>query len=159
MGFFTHGFEGQIQRFGIGRDRKVWYAVLFLPDAVAATLPFAEHSRLRVRGEIADVPVAGAWMPTGDGRRCFMVSPAVRKGAEVDVGSIVEMRFLVDEQERVEMHDGLKRALEADEPFARAWAALTPGRRRGLSHLISAAKTDATREKRLREVRAQVIGR
>jgi Domain of unknown function (DUF1905) len=92
VAFFTHGFEGVIQRFGVGRDRKVWYAVLFLPDAVAADLPFDRHPRLRVRGEIADFSVAGAWMPTGDGRRYFIVSPAVRRGAEVDVGSTVEMR-------------------------------------------------------------------
>jgi hypothetical protein len=26
-----HSFEGPIDRFGVGKSRKVWYTVLFLP--------------------------------------------------------------------------------------------------------------------------------
>lgn len=68
-------FEAEIERFGVGRVRKVWYNVLFLPDTLATRLPFASHSRLRIEGEIADVPIANAFMPAGDGRHYVIVAP------------------------------------------------------------------------------------
>jgi hypothetical protein len=158
VSFFTHAFEGRIERFGVGRSRVIWYQVLFLPPTLAAELPFDRFPRLRVRGEIADVPVDGAWMPTGDGRRYFIVPPLVRKVAEVGVGSEVEMRFLVDDQDRVETPAELDALLRRDDGLRGLWEALTPGRRRGLSHLINGAKGDATRARRLEDVLREIRG-
>lgn len=158
MSYFTHAFEGEITRFGVGRARVIWYSVLFLPQDVAPGLPFDLHPRLRVEGEIADVPVAGAWMPTGDGRRYFIVSPKVLKGAGVAVGDVVEMRFRVDDQDRVDVPDALARALARDPAAREAWDRLTPGRRRGLAHLVHGARTEATALRRVEEVLAEILG-
>lgn len=152
MSFFTHAFAGVISRFGVGKSRVIWYTVLFLPPEVERDLPFSIHPRLRVRGEIADVPVAGAFMPTGDGRRYFIVSPVVRKGAGVDIGCEVDMRFAVDDQDRVDMPDILVDALRRDDDLRARWKDLTPGRQRGLTHPIHAARSAAAREKRLLQV-------
>jgi Bacteriocin-protection, YdeI or OmpD-Associated/Domain of unknown function (DUF1905) len=152
VSFFTHVFEGPISRFGVGKSRVIWYKVLFLPPDVQRSLPFAVYPRLRVRGEIADVPVAGAFMPTGDGRRYFIVSPHVCKGADVDLGSSVDMRFMVDDQDRVEIPDILAKALARDEDLMQRWQSLTPGRRRGLTHAIHAARSQTAREKRLQQL-------
>ncbi len=149
MSFFTHAFAGVISRYGVGKNRVIWYAVLFLPPEVERELPFAMHPRLRVRGEIADVPVAGAFMPTGDGRRYFIVPPVVRKGADVGIDSEVEMRFAVDDQDRVEIPDILTDALQRDEDLRARWENLTPGRQRGLTHPIHVARSATSREKRL----------
>jgi hypothetical protein len=158
LSYFTHGFEAPIERHGIGTGRVVWYRVLFLPERLAAELPFDKHPRLRVEGEIAEVPVSGAFIPSGDGRRYFIVSPAVLKTAEVAVGDTVEMRFRVDDQDRVDLPDALARALAAH-PGARArFEALSPGARRGLTHRVGSAKTDATRLKRVEEVLAELLG-
>ncbi|MEN9896104.1 MAG: hypothetical protein RIR97_1956 [Pseudomonadota bacterium] len=147
--FLTHYFEGIISRFGVGKERKVWYRVLFLPVDVEAKLPFDQYPRLRVRGEIAEVPFSGAFMPTGDKRRYIIVSPTVCKNAHVDVGSLVEIRFCVDDQDRVDVPDILAQALARDTDLAAKWDALTPGRRRGLTQPIHAARSSAAQEKQL----------
>lgn len=156
MTTYPHGFEGVITRFGVGKARKIWYKVLFLPESLAAELPFAAHPRLRVEGEIADVPMAGAFLPTGDGRRYIIVSPAVCQGAGVEIGSLVEMRFRVDDQDRVDIPAILAAELRRDAALLRDWEALTPGRRRGLVHPIHAARSDATRQRRLGEAIAAI---
>lgn len=155
---YDHGFEAPIERFGVGKVRKLWYNVLFMPLDLAATLPFARHPRLRVEGEIADVPVAGAWMPSGDGRRYFIVAPRVLKDAGVDVGDRVEMRFAIADQDAVEMPDELGRALSADRAAGAAWEALTAGKQRGMTHRIHGAKGAATRARRVAEVISELTG-
>jgi len=151
--YYPYRFEGPLARHGVGRAKVVWYTVLFLPDELAAELPFDQHPRLRVEGEIADVPVQGAWMPTGDGRRYFMVSPAVLKAARPEPGQLLEMRFRIDEQERVDVPEALAAALARDgEAAAAAWDALTPGKRRGIAHLVAAAKTPPTQARKVAEV-------
>jgi len=151
---YPHAFEAPLRRHGVGRERKLWYAVLFLPPGLEAELPFDRHPRLRVEGEIGEVPVAGAWMPAGDGRRYFIVSPAVRKATGAGLGSLLEMRFRIADQAAVEMPEALARALAADAAAQAAWAALTPGRRRGLAHPVLAARTEETRARRVAEVLA-----
>ena len=153
---YRYSFEGPIDRFGVGKTRKVWYTVLFLPDAVAAELPFARYPRLRVDGEIADLPVGGAWMPTGDGRRYIIVALRVLREAEITVGDQVEMRFGIADQNAVDMPDALVRALVRNSVAAQAWARLTPGKQRGLTHRIHAAKSEPTRERRVAEVVAEL---
>ncbi|MBY0335030.1 MAG: YdeI/OmpD-associated family protein [Acetobacteraceae bacterium] len=157
MSLYPHAFEGALQRHGVGRDRKVWYAVLFLPPALAAELPFDRFPRLRVEGEIADQPVSGAWMPVGDGRRYFIVSPEVRKAAGAGLGAVLEMRFRVADQDAVEVPEALVRELERRPDLRARWDALTPGRRRGLAHLVRGARTEPTRQRRVAEVVAAIL--
>jgi hypothetical protein len=155
---YLHSFEGPIDRFGVGKTRKVWYTVLFLPPDLVTALPFAIHPRLRVEGEIADLPVEGAWMPTGDGRRYFIVAPRVLKGATVGVGDMVEMRFGIADQTAVEVPAELAAALACSPNAQAAWMALTPGKQRGLTHRIHGAKAPATRRRRTDEVIAMLTG-
>lgn len=103
-------------------------------------------------GEIVDIPVAGAWMPSGDGRHYFIVSPAVRKGTGARVGDLLDMRFVIDAQDRVDMPHALAQALAARPELNATWLSLTPGQRRGHAHLVSAAKSAATVNKRVAAV-------
>lgn len=154
MDYFPHTFEGPIERHGVGRSRVIWYNVLFLPQALASELPFDRHPRLRVEGEVADVAVAGAWMPAGDGRRYFMVSPPVLKAAGVGLGAVVEMRFRVDDQDRVDVPESLAAGLRSDLAARRVWDGLTPGKQRGVTHIVRGARTAETERKRVAEVLA-----
>ena len=154
---YPYSFEGPIDRFGVGRTRKIWYNVLFLPGDMAVVLPFGRFPRLRVEGEIADVPVSGAWMPTADGRRYFIVAPRVFKDAGIVVGDLAEMRFAIADQDAVDMPAALAEALSGNPRAASRWAGLTPGRQRGLTHRIHGAKTDATRGRRVAEVLADLL--
>lgn len=155
---YLHSFEGPIDRFGVGKTRKVWYTVLFLPPDLESELPFAIYPRLRVEGEIADLPVEGAWMPTGDGRRYFIVAPRVLKGATVGVGDMVEMRFGIADQTAVDVPADLAAALARCPKAQGAWLALTPGKQRGLTHRIHGAKALATRRRRTDAVIAILTG-
>lgn len=152
MGLFSHEFEAPLAAHGVGKSRVIWYQVLFMPPTLAEMLPMKAHPRLRVRGEIVDIPVAGAWMPTGDGRHYFIVSPAVRKGTGARLGDMLDMRFVIDEQDRVDMPPALSEALAAQPAMQAAWMKLTPGQRRGHAHLVAQAKTDATRQRRIHAV-------
>lgn len=158
MSWFTHEFEGIIERHGLGRERKVWYHVVFLPPHIAAELPFDQHPQLRIEGEIADIPVKSAFIPAGDGRHYVIVSPETLKDAGIGLGQRVDMRFRVADQSAVEMPDDLRRALALDGEAAAAWDALTVGRRRGLAHHVASAKAPATRERRIAAVFAAITG-
>ncbi len=152
MGLFTHEFEAPLATHGVGKSRVIWYQVLFMPRALADTLPMKAHPRLRVRGEIVDIPVAGAWMPTGDGRHYFIVSPTVRKGTSARLGDMLDMRFVIDVQDRVDMPPALSEALALHPAMHAIWMKLTPGQRRGHAHLVAQAKTDSTRQRRIESV-------
>ena len=157
MSYFTHAFEGEIARHGVGKSRVVLYKVLFLPPELEADLPFSEYPRLRVEGEIADVPVRGAWIPVGDGRKYFIVSPKITGNAGVDVGDVVEMRFRVDDQNHVDVPDALKQAIDADTNLKTLWDELTAGKKRMFAVHVSSAKTPKTEQKRLSEATAAIL--
>jgi hypothetical protein len=152
MPLFTHEFEAPLSMHGVGKSRVIWYHVLFMPEQLAEQLPLRAHPRLRVRGEIVDVPVAGAWMPTGDGHHYFIVSPAVRKGTGARLGDMLDMRFVIDDQERVDVPAALEEALNANPELHAIWQGFTPGKRRGLAHQVAQAKSSATVQRRIQEV-------
>jgi hypothetical protein len=154
---FPLTLRAPLETLGVGTTRKVWYTVVFLPDAIATTLPFKQHPRLRVRGEINDVPFEGAWIPTGDGRNYLIVSPHTRKAADLSVGDTCHVRFGVDEQDRVSIPAALADLLKRDKALAKVWATLTPGKQRGYAHRVESAKAPATVTKRLDELRAELV--
>lgn len=157
MSYFTHAFEAEISRHGVGKSRVVMYKVLFLPPELEAGLPFGEYPRLRVEGEIADVPVRGAWIPVGDGRRYFIVSPKVTANSGVDVGDVVEMRFRVDDQNHVDVPEPLKLAIDSDPELMELWRNLTAGKKRMFAVHVLSAKTPKTEQKRISEATAAIL--
>jgi hypothetical protein len=152
--FYPHAFEAPLVRHPIGRDRVLVYTVVFLPPAVAADLPLA-GTPLRVEGEIADVPFAGAFQPSR-GDWFLMVGKDVLATSGTAVGDVVVVRFRVADPEAVAVPDALAAALEADSAAQAAFATLSPGRRRGLAHRVASAKTPATMARRVAEVMASL---
>ncbi len=152
MLLYGHEFDAPLSLHGVGKTRVIWYQVLFLPEHLAKRLPFAQYPRLRVTGEIADIPVSGAWMPTGDGRHYFIVSAAVRKDSGARLGDILPMRFAVDDQDRVDVPAALEDALNRRPDMRAIWEEITPGKRRGFAHQVAQAKTSATIRRRIDEV-------
>lgn len=157
---YPFAFEGEIVRHGVGAARQVFYRVLFLPDALAAALPFKAHPRLRFEGEVAEQPIAAAWIPAGGGRWYAILSPDLLKAADAKVGDIVEMRFRVDDQNRVDAPQELLDAIAADaEGAAELWSAATPGAKRALAQLVGSARTAPTRAKRVAKALDVLHGR
>lgn len=151
MRYFTHEFSDRISLHGVGKSRVITYKVLFMPPRFETELPFKTYPRLRVEGEIADVPVRGAWMPVGDGRRYFIVSPAIKANTGLDVGDEVEMRFRVDDQDFVDVPKALEIAILADRQVAALWDTLTAGKKRMFTNHVASAKTSPTQQRRVDE--------
>ncbi|MEM6485030.1 MAG: YdeI/OmpD-associated family protein [Pseudomonadota bacterium] len=150
--YFTHEFDAVISEFGVGKTRKVWYRVVFMPATLEGELPFDQYPRLRVDGEIADIPIANAFMPTGDGRRYLIVSPEVMKGASLSLEDTVSVRFRIADQEHVDVPEALTREIDRLESAKLVWDSLTAGKRRALAFHVSNAKTAPTQAKRVAEV-------
>ena len=148
MSFFAHSFIAPLSPHNVG---SYGYKVVWLPAEIAARLPLADNPRLRITGEVADVPIEGAWQPFG-GRHYLMIGPAICRAAGLSLGDAVEVRFSIADQDAVQVPDALEEALAGDAATSRAWDALSPGRRRALCHHVGAARTEATREKRVATV-------
>ncbi|MEM6484126.1 MAG: YdeI/OmpD-associated family protein [Pseudomonadota bacterium] len=151
MVFYPFSFEGDISLHDVGKKKVLTYKVLFMPEAFETRLPFDEYPRLRIEGEIAEVSVRGAWMPVGDGRRYFIVSPEIKKQTGFGVGDRVEMRFRIDDQDYVDIPSELEKALSRTPSIMELWTTLTPGKQRMFAHHIAAAKTAPTRARRVSE--------
>ena len=151
MSYFTHDFVAEIALHGVGKSRVITYKVLFMPPHFETKLPFQTYPRLRVEGEIADVPVRGAWMPVGDGRRYFIVSPDIKANTGLDVGDEVEMRFRVDDQDYVDVPGALTAALSLDDAASTQWDKLTAGKKRMFTNHVFSAKTAPTEQRRVDE--------
>ncbi len=151
MSYFTHDFVAEIALHGVGKSRVITYKVLFMPPRFETELPFKTYPRLRVEGEIADVPVRGAWMPVGDGRRYFIVSPDIKSNTGLDVGDEVEMRFRIDDQDYVHVPGALTAALSSDNAASVQWDKLTAGKKRMFSNHVFSAKTSPTEQRRVDE--------
>jgi hypothetical protein len=150
MSYYAHHFSAPLEIHRVGRYR---YRVVYLPPALATALPFDRQPRVRFDGEIADVPVQGAWQSAGAAGRWYaMVSPAVCRAAGLTLGAVVEVRFNVADPNAVQVPEELADALDADALARAAWDALTPGRRRGLAHRIATARKEATRHARSAEL-------
>lgn len=148
MSYFTHEFDAVIEQHDLGTMR---YTVIFLPDEMAAQLPFDRHPRLRMSGELADQPFTGAWQP-GKGRWYLMLGKALLKATGLCVGACATVRFRLEPQDSVEVPPALLRAIDANAEAMERWATLTPGKQRALAHSVLSAKSSATTMRRVTQV-------
>lgn len=154
MSYFTHRFDTTIRRHAVGRYH---YTVVYLPDAIARTLPFAQHPRLRIEADVSGVPVKGAWQPAKGVWFLMLPKPGL-KSAGLSIGDDVEVAFRVIAQDDVDVPEELAAALSRSAKRRKAWNAHTAGTQRGLAHFVESAKRPDTRQKRLDAVLAALDG-
>lgn len=138
-------FEGVVEPVLWG---ETTYTILRLPDEVAAALEAA--GARRVEGEFAEHPVNLALTRAGPvGDFAFLwAGKSLLEATGLEPGEPFEVRLRPAPDDAVDTPDDVARALRAGGRTA-AWEALTPGRRRGLLYKIATAKTQATRDKRI----------
>ena len=154
MAYFTHRFETTIRRHAVG---SYHYTVVYLPDDIARTMPFAEHPRLRIEADVSGVPVKGAWQPA-KGVWYLMLPKAGLKAVGLAIGDEVDVAFRVIAQDDVDVPEELAAALAKSAKRRKAWEAHTAGTRRGLAHFVESAKRAATRAARLEAALAALYG-
>ena len=129
---------------------KSTYTVLPIPDEVSAVL--IANGAKRVEGEIADFPVNLALTKAPVIDQMFLYTgKQMLKEAGLAPGEPLEVRLRPADAAEVETPEDLTLAIrQAD--LTDVWAALTPGRKRGLIHGITSAKRLATRQTRIAKV-------
>ncbi|MEL6684187.1 MAG: YdeI/OmpD-associated family protein [Pseudomonadota bacterium] len=137
-------FEGRVIPLEWG---KSVYTVLPVPDDIATEL-HAQGAR-RVEGEINDHPVnlALTKAPVFDGVFLW-AGKSLLKEVGISPGEILDVRLRKADDAAVEVDDDIVLALRQGEATD-LWAALTPGKQRGLLHSIKTAKRPETRAKRI----------
>lgn len=157
MSYYDYAFEAPIEKLRIGNGPKVLrYNVVLLPEDIMRILPFNDFPKLRVIGEIANLPIRGAWNPIADGRKYFILSQKFLDNAGLHVGDMADARFNIDDQDHVDVPMELEAALTANSDLDRKWQTLTSGKKRFYCHQIASAKQQSTRDKRLRNVVSQL---
>ena len=157
MSYYDYAFDAPIERLAIGNGPRVLhYHVVILPEACADDLPLDKYPKLRIIGEIADYPIRGAWNPIADGRKYFILSSKFLKNAGLSAGDQVEVKFNIDDQDYVEVPAELEAQLDIDTELRAIWEALTAGKKRFYSYQITSAKQQATRDKRLQKLLAEL---
>ncbi len=157
MSYFDYSFEAPISTHDVGSSRYR-YTVIWLDEDVARDLPLNAHPKLRIIGEINDVPFRSALTPVR-GRWYVLVSKTQLREMDARVGDPVEVRFSIDDQDAVDVPEALSAALKSNAPMAKLWADLTPGKQRGLAYRVASAKTEATQKKRVAEVFDIITGK
>ena len=151
--YYPHSFEAEVVHHNVG---SYVYTVVFLEPDLVKALPLAKHPRLRFEGELNDVPFEAAWQPVR-GRWFVMLSKTLLKEACVGLGDTVRLRFLVANQDYVEVPPELSLALSENVAAAEVWESLSAGKRRGFAHRVLSAKTAPTKAKRVAEVLAGLL--
>ena len=150
MGFYQHEFVSRIEQHSMGHNSRgeLFYTVVFVPDHVTRALPMDQYPRLRIDGELNDVPFEGAMQPAKGKKWYLLLSQKYLKEYGLTFGDDVEVRFNIGDQDFVDVPAELDAALRANKKAAELWAEFTPGKKRGFASMVSSAKQTATREKR-----------
>ena len=135
-------FEAKVEPMVWGRAT---YTILRLPHDVTKALGGAK----RVEGEIADHPVnlAPTRAPVIEGQFLW-AGQSLLDRIGIQPGEGVEVRLRPADPDAVDMDDDVAAALRAA-GVSDLWAALSPGKQRGILHQVTSAKTSATRAKRV----------
>ncbi len=155
--FYPYQFEAPICHHDVGSD-KYRYRVVYLPDALKTELPLGEYPRLRINGEVDELPFEAALTPVR-GKWYILFSRASLSKIGKNVDDIVSVRFEIADQDAVTVPEALDNALQGDAHMQTLWDNLTAGKKRALAHRVASAKTAPTQAKRIREIYEIMLGK
>jgi hypothetical protein len=125
-------------------------AFVVLPQEVMQQL--GGGARIRVTGRLNGVDFASSTMAIGDGRVCLGVHKATREGAAVGIGDSVEIDIERDTTPReLQLPHELVAAFATDSALQTAFDRMSFTRRKECVDLITSAKREETRERRVAE--------
>jgi hypothetical protein len=113
---------------------------------------FGTRARVPIRGTINGFPFRSSLMPCGNARM-MPVNKALRDGAGVKPGDVVEVVMERDQDERrVEAPPELERELAKSKKAQQRWGELAFTHKKEMAISISGAKQEETRQRRLAKV-------
>lgn len=141
----AYAFEGTLEELTIGGTMSYW--VVFLPTSLAAREPFSQLRRLRMKGVANGAEVAMAWQLSG-GRHYVMFGRTLAKKLGLALGSKVSLAFDLVDDDVVDVPPEIAEALRQEPDFRKPWKKLTPGKQRGIAHLVRTVKDPDRRAQR-----------
>jgi hypothetical protein len=112
---------------------------------------FGAKGQLKVRGTINGQPYRSSAMPEGDGSYFLVVNKALRDAVGVTQGDVVRVEMEPDGAARfVDMPDDLRQALSANDVARAVFDKLAYSHQKAYVDWICEAKTEVTRERRVR---------
>ena len=141
----AYAFEGTLEELMIGGTMSYW--AVFLPASLAAREPFSHLRRLRMKGLANGAEVAMAWQLSG-GRHYVMFGRALAKKLGLALGARVSLAFDLVDDDVVDVPAEIAEALRQEPDFRRPWKKLTPGKQRGIAHLVRTVKDPDRRAQR-----------
>ena len=148
-GPFEHRFEGTLEELLIGGRMSYW--VVFRPRSLQGRPPFDARRRLRMRGVAGGKRVSMAWQ-LSSGRHYVMFGRALARSLRLSLGSKIELAFSIVPDADVEVPAELREALRQEPSWRAAWKALTPGKQRGVAHLVRSVRAPELRAQRAVDV-------
>jgi hypothetical protein len=113
---------------------------------------FGTKARVPVRGTINGFPFRSSLMPMG-GCHGMAVNRAMREGAKVHAGDVVDVVLQKDSEERaVEAPTELKKELAKNKKAQERWEKLSFTHKKEMAHSITGAKQEETKQRRLAKV-------
>lgn len=149
MDFYKFSFVTPLEKHSMGVNSRgeLFYNVLFLPDELRGELPLDQYPRLRVDGEMNEMPFEAALQPA-KGRWYLLLSQRFMREHNLQLGDSVEVRFNIGDQDYVHMPSELLAALNDNDAANERWQSFTPGKQRGYAAMVSSAKQTKTRQSR-----------
>ncbi len=111
--------------------------VVEIPVDVVKKLP---SGRVRVEGQLNQVPFNLAIQSKKNGPRYLSVSQAMRKSAGVKSNDKVKVTFAIVDPDKLELPEEMEAVLAQDDEGAKKWNKLTVGLQRSLVHYINSSK-------------------
>lgn len=145
---FEHVFEAKLEELLIGGTMSYW--VIFLPASLEKRPPFTAKKKLRMRGVVGGVhgrTVSMAWQLSG-GRHYLMFGRATARSLGLTLGGKVEIACSIVDPNVVDVPEELAEALSQEPEWRKLWAALSPGKQRGLTHLVTKIRSPELRAQR-----------
>lgn len=145
-------FEAELEELLIGGTMRYW--VVLLPPSLQKKAPFSAKKKLRMRGVVGGPggrPVSMAWQ-LSSGRHDVMFGRATAKSLGLALGQRVALAFDLVDDDDVDIPEELREAFAQEPQWRKLWAALTPGKQRGLAHMVRNVKSPDLRAQRAVDV-------
>lgn len=119
--------------------------VLFIPEALRSKLPLKQYHRLRIDGEMHNMPIEAALQPA-KGRSYLLISQAFMTEHQLNLGDKVVVQFNhIGDQDFIDAPSELQQTLNENESARAKWESLTTGKKRGYAAQISSANRQPKR--------------
>ena len=132
------------------RIYKVWLIrFVDVPKEISRALGSAKE-RIPVRGTVEGLPLRTTLVPSGNSRHRLAIHGDIYRKLRVDAGAIVEISLELDEESREPvLPPSLIAALKFSKVAAAEFRAMTTALRRQIVRYLTAAKSEATVERRV----------